>query len=249
MIQPRDPVRLDGGPCRLVVVQDQLTPCPYLDGVTVRMPLHLPVGAVTPQATDQFLAAGYRRSGDFLYRTECPRCHECRPTRVDVQSFRLTDSMRRVLNRGQRELHWQWGQPQVDSQRTSLFNQHRVARDLGQGSGAIDADSYRSFLADTCCNTVELTIFRNQQLIAVSIVDVGEQTTSAVYTFFDPAEHRYSLGTLAILKQIQWAQQTDRRYVYLGMYVAANRHLNYKARFAPQQRLIDGIWVDIAKPD
>ena len=248
MSQPRNPLRLEGGLCRLVVVQDQLTPCPYLDGLTARMPLQLPVGAVTPEITDQVLALGYRRSGDFLYRTQCPGCQECRPTRVDVRAFQLTGSMRRVLNRGQRDLRLHWGQPRVDARRVSLFNQHREARNLGQGSGGIDADSYRSFLTDTCCNTMELTIFRDQKLIAASIIDVGGQSTSAVYTFFDPAEHRYSLGTLAILKQIQWAQRTARQYVYLGLYVADNQHLNYKARFAPQQRLIEGRWVDVADP-
>ncbi|MCH5372551.1 MAG: hypothetical protein JJ992_01135, partial [Planctomycetes bacterium] len=60
---------------------------------------------------------------------------------------------------------------------------------------------------------MELAIYLEQRLIAVSIVDVGAQSTSAVYTFFDPAEKRFSLGTLAILKQVQWAQQTDRQFV------------------------------------
>ncbi len=244
MSQPRNPMRLDGGPCKLVVVQDQLTPCPYRDGVTARMPLRLPVGSVTPIITDQLLAMGYRRSGDYLYRTQCPACEECRPTRVDVQKFRLTTSMRRVLNRGERDLHWRWEQPRVDSLRVSLFNQHREARKLGQGSSPIDTEAFRSFLTDTCCNTMELAIYREEQLIAVSIVDSGERSTSAVYTFFDPTEQRYSLGTFAILKQIHWAQRTGRQYVYLGMYVAENRHLNYKARFTPQQRLINGTWVD-----
>ncbi len=248
MSQPGNTMLLEEGQCRLVVVQDQLTPCPYIDGVTARMPLRLPVGTVTPEVTDELLAMGYRRSGDFLYRTQCPTCNECRPTRIDVREFRTTASMRRILNRGHRDLHWHWGQPRVDARRVSLFNLHRQVRDLGQGSGAIDAESYRSFLTDTCCNTMELSISREDRLIAVSIVDVGARSTSAVYTFFDPAEHRYSLGSFAILKQIQWAQRTDRHYVYLGMYVESNRHLNYKARFAPQQRLIDHQWVDFPKP-
>jgi arginine-tRNA-protein transferase len=89
-------------------------------------------------------------------------------------------------------------------------------------------------------------MFRDRRLIAVSIVDLGDTSTSAVYTFFDPTEHRYSPGTFAILRQIKWAEQTGREFVYLGMYVAANRHLNYKSRFGPQQRFIDGSWVDVS---
>ena len=240
---PDNPIRLSSGECRLVVVQDQLQDCPYLDATTARMPLRLPIGTVTPDVTDHLLEQGYRRSGDFVYRAQCPLCNECKPTRVIVDRFRLTGSCRRVLNRGDRELTYRWALPTVDRQRIAMFNQHRRERSLGSGED-IDADSYRAFLADTCCETKELAIYRQDQLIAVSIVDIGRHSSSAVYTHFDPAASRYSLGTLAVLKQIEWAKHSGRQYVYLGMYVAANRHLNYKARFLPQQRLDGGEWVD-----
>ena len=245
MSHPESHGRLPGADCRLIVVQDQLQPCPYLDGITARMPLRLPVGSVTPVVTDQLLAMGYRRSGDFVYRPQCPSCSECKATRIDVLRFQLTTSMRRVQKQGDRDLTYRWGQPHVDAKRVWLFNQHRSLRGLGQGSGPIDAESYRSFLVDTCCDTVELAVSLGDQLVAIAIVDAGKTSTSAVYTHFDPAASRYSLGTYAILKQIQWAKETGRRLVYLGMYVAANRHLNYKARFMPQQRLFGDQWVDI----
>jgi arginine-tRNA-protein transferase len=212
------------------------------------MPLRLPVGSVTPSVTDGLLALGYRRSGDFVYRAQCPTCNECKPTRIDVSKFRCTGSMKRVLKRGKRELQCQWGQPSVDAKRTWLFNQHRSLRGLGEDNAPIDAESYRSFLSDTCCLTQELAISLENELVAISIIDVGKTSTSAVYTHFDPEFSRYSLGTYAILAQIEWAKQTGRQYVYLGMYVAANRHLNYKARFMPQQRLCDGEWVDFDRP-
>ena len=241
-LDSENPIRLSGGECRLVVVQDQLQACPYLDAATARMPLRLPVGTVTPEVTDHLLEMGYRRSGDFVYRAQCPSCNECKPTRVLVDQFQWSSSLRRVLNRGDRELSFRWGLPSVDRARIEMFNAHRAARSLGSGD-EIDADSYRAFLADTCCETKELAIFKADQLVAVSIIDIGSRSTSAVYTHFDPAAGRYSLGTLAVLKQIQFAQRTGRRFVYLGMYVAANRHLNYKARFGPQQRLDGGNWV------
>lgn len=236
------------GRLQLVVVQDQLQPCPYLPDTTARMPLRLPLGTVTPDATDELLAQGFRRSGDFVYRTECLGCTQCKPTRIDVDAFELTSSMRRVLNRGDRELSCQWDVPTIDAKRVWMFNQHRRVRGLGHDGEAVTADSYRSFLVDTCCDTRELAIFRDGVLVAIAIVDVGENSTSAVYTHFDPTMGRYSLGTYAILKQIEFARDTDRRYVYLGMYVADNNHLNYKARFAPQERLIGEAWEPISRP-
>lgn len=244
MSHPNNRIRLPNAQCRLIVVQDQLQPCPYLPGVTARMPLRLPVGQVTPEITDQLLAMGYRRSGDFVYRPQCPTCAECRPTRIVVDHFQLSGSMRRVLRRGDRELACRWMPPTVDARRLDLFNEHRKQRGLGIDGETIDADAYHSFLVDTCCETMELSITKDDHLVGISIFDVGLQSTSAVYTHFAPEAGRYSLGTYAILKQIEWARRSSRRFVYLGMYVAANRHLNYKARFMPQQRLCNDQWVD-----
>ncbi|MGI9473359.1 MAG: arginyltransferase [Rubripirellula sp.] len=246
-LDPDNPIRVSNAECRLVVVQDQMQPCPYLDGETARMPLRLPVGSVTPEVTDRLLAMGYRRSGDFVYRAQCPNCRECKPTRVDVEHFRRTTSMTRIKRRGERDLTHRWGEPRVDAKRIWLFNQHRNQRGLSQGSTPIDAESYRSFLSDTCCETQELAIRLADELVAVAIVDIGKTSISAVYTHFDPHAGRYSLGTYAILRQIEFAIATGRRYVYLGMYVADNSHLNYKARFQPQQRLDQGKWCDITK--
>ncbi len=247
MSHPESPRRTLQTTCRLVVVQDQLQPCPYLDNTTARMPLRLPVGTVTPDVTDQLLALGYRRSGDFVYRAECPACSECKPTRIDIDEFEMTSSMRRVFARGERELTCHWGPPQVDGKRIWLFNQHRRIRNLGSAGELVSTESYRSFLADTCCDTRELAISIGGNLIAIAIVDIGAKSTSAVYTHFDPEASRFSLGTYAILKQIDWAKQNGKRYVYLGMYVADNSHLNYKARFLPQQRLSEEEWIQVTE--
>ncbi|TWU59015.1 arginyl-tRNA-protein transferase [Rubripirellula tenax] len=246
MSHPESPIRSTQTACRLVVVQDQLQPCPYLDKTVARMPLRLPIGKVTPRVTDEWLALGYRRSGDFLYRAECPECSECKPTRVDVGTFQMTSSMRRVVNRGDRELECYWGMPSVDANRIKLFNMHRQTRHLASDGEQVTNETYRAFLADTCCETRELAIYHGGQLVAIAIVDIGHDSISAVYTHFDPAASRYSLGTYAIMKQFQWAKEYGRRYVYLGMYVADNAHLNYKARFAPQQRLVGDQWIEFS---
>ena len=38
------------------------------------------------------------------------------------------------------------------------------------------------------------------------------------------------------------------RYLYLGLYVADCRHLAYKARFLPHERLIQGEWRRFDRP-
>ncbi|QEF99525.1 arginyl-tRNA-protein transferase [Stieleria maiorica] len=230
----------------LVVVYDSLQECPYLDGKVARMPLEYPKRRVSPDDLDRLLRLGYRRAGTMLYRTQCPDCNECIATRVDVRQFRLTRSMKRILNRSDRELEVAWGRVQIDAERLRLFNGHRAARQLSQ-RGPADLADYHEFLVATCVETAELTFRLGGKLIGISIVDLGRDSLNAVYTHFDPVFGRYCIGTLAVLKQIQWAIETERTYVYLGLFVAENRHLNYKERFRPQQRLLDGVWQTVAE--
>lgn len=231
---------------KLILVHDQSQECPYLDGLTARMPLRLPIGKLDGAGLDTLLERGFRRSGDFVYRTECQGCQACEPSRIRVDRFVWSRSQLRVLRRGDAELRIELGPPRCDAARVELFNRHRCLRDLDRGDGPIDALGYRVFLVDSCCPSVELSIYHSERLISVSVIDVGDRSLSAVYTQFDPDFARYSLGTYAVLKQIEYAAKTERPYVYLGMYVAQNRHLNYKARFLPQQRLIAGEWHDFA---
>ena len=48
-----------------------------------------------------------------------------------------------------------------------------------------------------------------------------------------PALRKRSLGTLMALHEIEWCKANQRRWLYLGFYVAACQKLAYKARFQP----------------
>lgn len=231
--------------------------CSYLPDRTANLPLKLPRRLLTAEEFDDVLSRGIRRSGVFLYHTDCANCNACEPTRVDVTTFQWRTSFRRVLNRGDRELRMCVCSPGLDQQRVGLFNQHRTQRGLGQGFDSADQEyqptdyqptDYENFLVDTCCpQTIELSFWLNEELIGVSIIDCGADSLSAVYTYFSPLYSKYSIGTFSILKQIEFAQKSNRKYVYLGLFVQQNQHLNYKARFTPQERLIQGHWVPFEK--
>ena len=47
----------------------------------------------------------------------------------------------------------------------------------------------------------------------------------------------------SILKQIELCRRMNIRYLYLGLFIADNRHMSYKARFRPHERLVAGTWT------
>jgi arginine-tRNA-protein transferase len=220
--------------------------CSYLPDKSANLPLILSRKRLSLEAVDAALEAGMRRAGVFLYYTACKSCQACEPSRVDVHRFQWTDSWKRISNRGDRILTWEIAPTTLDDEHLNLFNRHRSERGLGEPDSVYRNEDYESFLVDSCCEqTHELRFRKDGQLVAVSVVDFGACSVSAVYTYFDPDHSKLSLGTYSILKQIQFCMATARQYVYLGMFVAANRHLNYKSRFKPQQRWIRGRWLDV----
>ena len=227
-----------------IVIIDETEPCPYLDGKIARMPLRMPVSKVTGKQADLRLALGHRRTGEFIYETNCPNCQACEPIRIQPASFSFSRNHRRVLNRGDREFRIETHPLIADAQRVELFNRHRQERDLANSESNIDLEEYIWGFVRSCFDSFEFSFWQGERLVGIAICDQGNSSLSAVYTFYDPSIPRDSLGTYSLLNQIRYCQQRDIEFLYLGYYVANSPHMSYKSRFKPNQRLIKGVWQD-----
>lgn len=225
-----------------IVVIDETEPCPYLEGQIARLPLKMPIRTITPEDADRRLALGHRRTGEFIYQTNCPSCNACEPIRIEVPSFRFSRNHRRVVNRGDRTFRQAVGELVADSTRVELFNKHRKTRGLARQDADIDIDEYVWGFVRSCFQSFEISYFLNDQLVCAAVCDLGRESVSAVYTYYDPELQHYSLGTYSILKQIQYCQQRGLKYLYLGYFVADCANMKYKSRFIPNERLTNGSW-------
>jgi arginyl-tRNA--protein-N-Asp/Glu arginylyltransferase len=81
----------------------------------------------------------------------------------------------------------------------------------------------------------------------VAICDETPQAWSAVFCFYDPAYARISPGIANVLRLVDLARATSRRFVYLGYLVSACQSLRYKAAFHPQELLV-GLPSDAETP-
>lgn len=225
-----------------VVVHAEAEPCPYLEGRTARMPLRLPIRRLQPSELDTRLAAGDRRHGALLYRPSCPECRACEAIRLDVGAFEMRARHRRALRKGDRALEVEIGPPLADEARVALFEKHKRLRGLSSSGRAMTQVTYQRFLVDRLCASFELRYFLEGELVGVAVTDRGEESLSAVYCFYDPEHSNLGIGTYSVLKQIELAQAWGLRHVYLGLYIAENEHMAYKASYLPHERLIDGEW-------
>ena len=69
-----------------------------------------------------------------------------------------------------------------------------------------------------------------------------------VYSFFDPALEKLSLGTYLILDHIQIARDLGLPYVYLGYWVPGSPKMGYKANFKGLEVYRNGDWSEVTDP-
>ena len=103
--------------------------------------------------------------------------------------------------------------------------------------------SYRQWMVESCAQTIEMRYFVSGKMIAVSVLDIGADSVSSVYHYFDPEESRRSLGVYSVLWEIEWCRGRGIKWYYLGYYVRDCDHLNYKANYLPNEIKMDDGWL------
>ncbi|MFT4862306.1 MAG: arginyl-tRNA--protein-N-Asp/Glu arginylyltransferase [Pseudohongiellaceae bacterium] len=105
------------------------------------------------------------------------------------------------------------------------------------------AEQFEAFIKTKTVDTRFLKFYLEGQLLAVSVTDVLEQGLSAVYTFFEPSQAKRSLGSYAILWQVELAKKMQLEYLFLGYWVKGCQKMEYKSTYRPLQFLVNGQWV------
>ncbi|MEW5966453.1 MAG: arginyltransferase [Pseudomonadota bacterium] len=215
--------------------------CSYLPGRRARSQVATPTHLIDGAAYGALIRAGFRRSGQFTYRPHCEQCLACVPVRVEVAGFVPNRTQRRVLKRN-RQLDARFLPLDFRDEHYQLYRSYLGSRHAGGGMDRDGPDQYTQFLLSSNVDSA-LVEFRDEgQLVMVAVVDQIDDGLSAVYTFFDPARDRDSLGVYGVLWQIELAKRLELPYLYMGYWIAESRKMAYKQRYAPLQGLIDGHW-------
>lgn len=184
---------------------------------------------------------GFRRSGDHVYRPQCPDCSACIPARIPVDEFESNRAQRRTLQRNA-DVTLIPKPPAYHREHFELYERYVNARHSGGSMENPDRDSYLEFLTSGWADSVFYEFRQASRLLAVAVVDHLHDGLSAVYTFYDPDQGARSLGRLAVLKQVELARALQLKWLYLGYWIEECRKMSYKREYAPLEVLRGGQW-------
>jgi arginyl-tRNA--protein-N-Asp/Glu arginylyltransferase len=221
------------------------SPCPYIPGQIERKLFTRLDGNGVAELNATLTRAGFRRSHDIVYRPVCPACHACVPVRIPADSFLPNRTQKRILKRNA-DLFMVERPAQANEEQYDLFADYQRGRHAEGDMARMSFLDFRAMIQDGSADSrvLELRDTRNQ-LLGAMLVDRLSDGFSAVYSFFDPAAHRRSLGTFIILAAIQLLRRQERPFLYLGYWISRSRKMSYKSHFRPLQALGPGGWAAV----
>ncbi|MEE4377314.1 MAG: arginyltransferase [Candidatus Competibacteraceae bacterium] len=215
-------------------------PCNYLPDHRARN-LVVDPRAVNAGVYTQLAKFGFRRSGNHVYRPHCANCASCMSLRVPVMGFHPSRSQNRTWKKNL-NLSVRCLEPSFRLDHYRLFERYLKSRHPGGGMDDTSYEDYLAFITSAWSDTRLYEFRLDRRLLMVAVVDRLGDGLSAVYTFFEPLETARSLGTYAILWQINEARRQDLRWVYLGYWVRDCQKMAYKIKFQPHELFAAGEW-------
>ena len=216
-------------------------PCGYYADRTAQNLVIDPACEHLPNIYEAALTKGFRRAGGHVYRPHCGACRACVAARIPVADF--------MPDRGQRRCMKRNADLAVDVVRAEFrdeyFDLYRRYLDLRHHDGGMDnpeTEDFGRFLYTAWSPTRFIEFRLDGKLVGIAVTDFAQAGLSAVYTFYDPEFASRSLGTYAILQQVEIARMRNIPHVYLGFWIDRHPKMDYKMRFRPLELLGSEGW-------
>jgi len=208
--------------------------CSYLEHKTQTTHYKL-IDNASNDSCEALIERGYRRFGKMYFRPICADCDECKSIKIDAENFHFSKSARRVLKKAQ-DIKTYIQRPTLTHQHLELFEKyhHYMQHKKGWEHSGTSAENYHnSFVNGHNDFGYEVLYFYEEKLIGVDLIDILPHGVSSIYFYYDPDFAHYSLGRLSLYRQIQYAQNSNKKWIYLGYYVKDCDSLSYKAQYKP----------------
>lgn len=219
-------------------------PCSYLPDRQATTAFVDPRVVIDAELYNRLSDLGFRRSGRYIYTPRCASCKACIPIRIDAAAFSPNRRQRKCLNRN-RDLTVALVDSVDVEEHYPLYERYITVRHSEGDMYPPSRAQYQDFIGRPWHSTTFLELRARGRLLGCAVTDWLRNGLSAIYTYFDPEEERRSLGTFAILKQVETVLARGKRYVYLGFWIRDSAKMNYKIHYRPAELFVNDTWLRI----
>lgn len=188
---------------------------------------------------ESLISLGFRRSGKYFYKNNCPGCKECISMRLNAVTFKMSKSQKRTWKSNQ-DLSVTWHPVRFDHESFELYKRYSEEK---HGTTSSEKN-YRDFLINSAVETLMMKYYLGSKLIGVGWIDVLSSSMSSVYFAYDMEYSKRRLGVFSVLKEIELANTLEKPYLHLGFWVPGCQAMDYKQQYKPHEILIDNNWVN-----
>ncbi|CAH0999467.1 Aspartate/glutamate leucyltransferase [Neolewinella maritima] len=208
-----------------------------------------PTKVIAPQQLDEFLASGWRPTGQSIYtsdylRTDDDELHGCLQIRLSLQDFTFKKRHRKLLRRNSarfRIVHEAARFPDGE-----LLRVNRLYMDVHPEKTREDLEyNVMNEDGERVLNTQLFRVYDGERLVAFSYFDVGRRVIYTKAGIYDPAYAGYSLGVFTMLLEVQYGMQQDFTHYYPGYYAPTFPAFDYKLQLGPMtyREIHTGRWL------
>lgn len=193
------------------------------------------------------LESGYFSRGMDFYKPICSSCQECIPVRLPVAEFKASKSQRKLWRQNS-DLQLRVDKPRFSDQRLDLYARYHRSR---WGWVSVDLEILKPHFQDHLIidwgGAWELSYWMDGQLIGFGVLDETPDGANSRYFVYEPELGKArGLGIYSLMREIEWCQQNQKEFLYLGMYVATSPSMSYKVDFRPFELRLPGHgWVRV----
>jgi arginine-tRNA-protein transferase len=189
---------------------------------------------------DDLLSRGWFRGNGIVYRSEVvcidSKVYGIRNIRFPLADFRMRKSHRKLFAKNKEKFTTRIGTPCRDARREELYKgiTHRFKAFV---HGSLEGVLLTPGLGAEF-DTMEISVYDGEQLIAVSYVDMGERSMASILCVYDQKYKSDSLGMYTMLIEIDLAKKFGLDYYYPGYVLDLPSAFDYKLQLGPCQ------WLD-----
>lgn len=187
---------------------------------------------MSPEELDQYLSKGWYRMGQTIFTTHFlsfgDQFYSAIWVRLSLRGYSFRKSLRKIFRQNNSRFRTEIRRASIDEEKEVLYQKYKTT------FPGVLAPSLKDSLLDgedfNVFNTLEITIYDGNKLVALSFFDIGRESAASIIGIYHPDYNKYSLGFYTMLLEIQFCMESNKRFYYPGYVVPGYPRFDYKLR-------------------